>query len=108
MFPADNDYFFTRRFYALQVRFLRAPRDARGSSRFWSVGSALIVGSDLDGHGVVTDPDAHIGAIRVAYGRDRIYSNGMRAAGEIGVIGGGSSAPTGVFASVIVQWRPRR
>jgi hypothetical protein len=107
MFPADNGYFSTRRYYALQFRFLRRPRDAKGSSRFWLVGPALMIGSDLDGHGLVTDPYARIGAIRVAYGGDRIYSNGMRAAGEIGAIGGGSSAPTGVFASLIVQWRPR-
>ena len=107
MFPADNGYFSTRRYYGLQVRLLRRPRDAGGSSRFWSVGPALIVGSDLDGHGLVTDPYARIGAIRVAYGGDRIYSNGTRAAGEIGVIGGGSSAPTGVFASLIMQWQPR-
>ena len=107
MFPADNGYFSTRRYYGLQVRLLRRPRDAGGSSRFWSVGPALIVGSDLDGHGLVTDPYARIGAMRVAYGGDRIYSNGTRAAGEIGVIGGGSSAPTGVFASLIMQWQPR-
>ena len=107
MFPADNCYFSTRRYYSLQVRLLRRPRDVEGSSRFWIVGPSLIVGSDLDGHGVVTNPSTRIGAFRVAYGGDRIYSNGMRAAGEIGVIGGGGSAPTGVFASLIVQWRPR-
>lgn len=107
MFPANNGYFSTRRYYALQVRLLRSPRNAGGSSRFWSVGPAFIVGSDLDGHGLVTDPYARIGAIRVAYGGDRIYPNGMRVAGEIGVIGGGSSAPTGVFASLTVQWQPR-
>jgi hypothetical protein len=82
MLPAENGYFLTRRYYALQVRLLRRPRDARGSSRFWSVGPAMIVGSNLDGHGPVTDADARIGAIRIAYGGDRIYSNGMRTAGR--------------------------
>jgi hypothetical protein len=108
MFPSDNGYFSTRWFSALQFRFLRKPRDVGGSSWFWVVGPAYIVGSELDGDGRVTDPHAGITAIRVAYGGDRIYANGMRAGGEIGVIGGGSSAPTGIFASLIVQWRPRR
>src|SRR5262245_8712409 len=108
MLPSDNPYFSTRGFYALQFRFLRTPRNGGGSSRFWIVGPALIVGSELDGEAHVTDPNASIGAIRIAYGGDRIYSNGMRVAGEAGVIGGGSAAPTGVFASLVVQWRPRR
>jgi hypothetical protein len=108
MFPSDNPYFSTRGFCAFQFRFLRKPRDAGGSSRFWIVGPALILGAELDGESHVTDPDARIGAIRLAYGGDRIYANGMRTAGEIGVIGGGSSAPTGVFASLVIQWRPRR
>jgi hypothetical protein len=108
MYPAENGYFSTRAFYAVQFRFLRAPRDDGGSRRFWIVGPAYIRGSDLDGDGHVTDPHAGIGAIRIAYGGDRLYSNGMRTAAEIGVIGGGSSAPTGFYASVAVQWRPRR
>jgi hypothetical protein len=108
MFPSDNPYFSTRGFYALQFRFLRRPRDVSGSSRFWTVGPALILGSELDGETHVTDPNARISAIRIAYGGDRLYSNGMRVAGEVGVIGGGSSAPTGVFASLVVQWRPWR
>ena len=108
MFPADNGYFSTRLVYGLQLRFLRKPRDAGGSSRFWIVGPALIAGSELDGEGNVTDPHARIGAVRLGYGGDRIYANGMRAGGEVGVIGGGSSAPTGVYASLVVQWRPRR
>jgi hypothetical protein len=31
----------------------------------------------------------------------------MRTAAEIGVIGGGRSAPNGALASLTVQWRPR-
>jgi len=108
MFPETNGYFTTRDFYAIQIRFLRAGRDAAGSTRYWIVGPAYIRGSELDGDGNVTDPHAGIGAIKIGYGGDRIYANGMRAAGEIGVIGGGSSSPTGIYASLIVQWRPRR
>jgi hypothetical protein len=107
MFPETNGYFTTRGFYAVQIRFLRAARDAAGSTRYWIVGPAYIRGSELDGKGHVTDPGAGIGAIKIGYGGDRIYASGMRAAGEIGVIGGGSSAPTGIYASLIVQWRPR-
>jgi hypothetical protein len=108
MYPADNGYFSTRAFYAVQFRLLRAPRDDSGSTRFWILGPAFIRGSELDGDGNVTNPHADIGAIRIAYGGDRLYSNGMRTSAEIGVIGGGSSAPTGFYASLSVQWRPRR
>ena len=107
MFPETNGYFTTRGFYAIQVRFLRAPRDAAGSARYWIVGPAYIRGSELDGDGHVTDPHAGIGAIKIGYGGDRVYANRMRTAAEIGVVGGGSSAPTGIYASLIVQWRPR-
>jgi hypothetical protein len=107
MFPETNGYFTTRDCYAVQVRFLRGRRDATGSTRAWIVGAGYIRGSELDGEGQVTDAQAGIGTIKIGYGGDRIYANGMRAAGEIGVIGGGSSAPTGIYASLIVQWRPR-
>jgi hypothetical protein len=108
LYPAENGYFSTRAFYAVQFRFLRAPRDERGSARFWIFGSEYIRGSELDGDGNVTDPHAGIGAIRIAYGGDRLYANGTRTAAEVGVIGGGSAAPTGFYASVTVQWLPRR
>ena len=108
MYPAENGYFSTSAFYAIQFRFLRAPRDTSGSTRFWIFGPVFINGSELDGDGNVTDPHAGIGAIRLAYGGDRLYANGVRTAAEIGVIGGGSSAPTGFYASVTVQWQPRR
>lgn len=107
MFPETNGYFTTRDCYAAQVRFLRARRGATGSARAWIVGAGYIRGSELDGEGHVIDAHARIGTIKIGYGGDRIYANGMRAAGEIGVIGGGSSAPTGIYASLIVQWRPR-
>ncbi len=107
MFPETNGYFTTRDFYAVQMRFLRARRDATGSTRSWIVGAGYIRGSELDGEGHVTDPHAGIGTIKIGYGGDQIYANGMRVAGEIGVIGGGSSAPTGIYASLTVQWRPR-
>ena len=99
--------FTTRDGYALQIRFLRARRNAAGSTRSWIVGAGYIRGSELDGEGQMTDSHAGIGTMKIGYGGDRIYANGMRAAGEIGIIGGGSSAPTGVYASLIVQWRPR-
>jgi hypothetical protein len=109
MFPRDNGYFRTRWFYALQLRFLTRPRGAdRSSSRFWVVGPAVITGANLDGDGHVTDRDARIGAIRIAYGGDRLYANGMRTAAELGLIGGGSAAPTGIHAGLTIQWRPRR
>ena len=109
MFPRDNGYFRSRWFYALQLRFLTRPRGAeRSSSRFWVVGPVLITGASFDGEGHLTDGDARIGAIRIAYGGDRLYANGMRAGGEIGLIGGGSSAPTGIHAGLTIQWRPRR
>ena len=107
MFPESNGYFTTRDFYGVQIRFLRARRDAAGSTRAWIVGATYIRGSELDGEGQVTDSHAGIGAIRIGYAGDQIYANGMRVAGEIGVIGGGSSAPTGIYASLTVQWRPR-
>jgi hypothetical protein len=108
MFPRDNGYFSTQAFFSAQFRFLRRARDASGSSRFWIVGPVLITGADLDGDGNVVDSHAAIGAIRIAYGGDRIYANRIRAASEIGVIGGGSSAPTGIYASVTVQWQAHR
>ena len=108
MASGDNDYFSTRAFFAAQIRFLRKVRDTCGSSRFWIVGPVLITGADLDGHGSVVDPHAVIGAIRLGYGGDRIFANGIRAASEVGVIGGGSSAPTGIYAGLTIQWRPRR
>jgi hypothetical protein len=108
MFPASNGFFSIRRFYGVQIRLRRGSRNAGGSSRYWIVGPTRIVGAELDGEGNVTDPHTSIAALRLGYGGDQIFGNGLRAAGEIGVIGGGSSAPVGVYGSLVLQWRLKR
>lgn len=80
---------------------------SRASRYAGSLALVFYLRSELDGEGQMTDSHAGIGTMKIGYGGDRIYANGMRAAGEIGIIGGGSSAPTGIYASLIVQWRPR-
>jgi hypothetical protein len=107
-FPATRAYYASQAFVGAGVRFMRSHRAAGGSSRYWSLGPACLLGKSLDGHGQVTDQHSVISAFKLGYGADQIFGNGIRAAAEIGVIGGGGRAPTGVYATLVVQWQPRR
>ena len=71
------------------------------------LGPAYVVGTSFDSDGHVIDRRQVVPAIKVGYGGDQIFRNGARVAAELGVIGGGSSAPTGVYATLAVEWSPR-
>jgi hypothetical protein len=105
IFGATNASGSIRRFYAAQIRFLRAPRDAKGASRYWLAGLTDMRGTKSDGHGHVTVPHKSWSAFTIGYGLDQFFRNGSRVATEIGL-----SAGDGLLAygSVVVQWGPRR
>ena len=105
--PADNGSFSTDRSYGITFRFLKARRAANGTSRYWMVGPAYVVGTSFDADGQGVDQRQVVPAIKLGYGGDQIFRNGARVAAELGVIGGGSRAPTGVYATLAVQWTVR-
>jgi hypothetical protein len=107
MLPAAGAHYSNQALYGIGVRFL-ASRTALGSSRYWSLGPVYFIGTSLDGHGRVTDRHSVISAFKLGYGADQIFRNDMRAATEIGVIGGDGRSPTGVYATLAVQWQRRR
>ncbi len=106
--PATGAHYSNRAFYGVGVRLLASRRTDLGSSRYWSAGPVYFVGRVLDGRGLVTDPHTVISAFKLGYGDDQIFRNGIRAATEIGVIGGDGRSPTGVYVTLAVQWQLRR